>query len=325
MTRKHILIVFLTLTLLLSSCAKATSNKPPETTAPDITWDADPVPDKYPNPPVADNPPVETPEPTPPVVVPPVVDPPKTEVPAPVVPQPVDPMKLSNTEMSWYYTPNSKHQTPAVPSIAKTLLGKYSGYYVGTTTSKVIYLTFDEGYENGYTGKILDILKVNNVKAAFFVTKPYIIQNPELIKRMVNEGHIVGNHTSTHPSMPSKASDINAFKKEFTETETAFKNLTGVKMPMFFRPPMGKYSERSLYLTQSLGYKNIFWSFAHRDWLVDDQPSVETTKSRILNGVHNGEIMLLHAVSKSNTEALDSVIKTLKSQGYRFSSLNEMK
>ena len=231
---------------------------------------------------------------------------------------------LDNTKHGWGYKPNSEHKTPEMPSSIVDLLNKYSGYYVGDTSSKVIYLTFDEGYENGYTGQILDILKANDVKAAFFVTRPYIKGNADLIKRMAQEGHTVGNHTSHHPSMPDKTGDSEAFKKEFTDVEELYKELTGQDIPRFFRPPMGEFSEKSLAMTQQLGYKSIFWSFAHKDWLVDAQPDVSTTHTRVMNGSHNGEIMLLHAVSKSNTEALDSIIKDLKAQGYRFASLEEL-
>lgn len=233
--------------------------------------------------------------------------------------------KYSNADKGWYFTPNKTHTTPQLPANIIAMLKDHAGYYVGDTKSKVIYLTFDEGYENGYSSKILDILKANDVQAAFFVTRPYINQNKDLIKRMVAEGHIVANHTSTHPSMPSKATDYAAFQKEFTDTEKAFTSVTGQEMPKFFRPPMGKYSERSLFLTKELGYKSIFWSFAHRDWLVDDQPSVQATHDKVLGGAHNGAIYLLHAVSKSNTEALDSIIKDLKAEGYRFAPLTELK
>lgn len=237
---------------------------------------------------------------------------------------PPSPSEYSNTKRSWYYNPNKTHNVPEVPNDAKTMLKKYSGYYVGDTSSKVIYLTFDEGYENGYTPKILDILKENDVKAAFFVTKPYITQQKDLIKRMVDEGHTVGNHSSTHPSMPSKASNPESFKKEFADTAKAFKDVTGKDMPMFFRPPMGEYSEKSLKMTQELGYKSIFWSFAHKDWETDNQPGANVSHDRVINGVHNGAIILLHAVSKSNTEALDLIIKDLKAQGYTFKTLEDL-
>ena len=238
---------------------------------------------------------------------------------------PPDVSNLSNKLNGWYYKAGQNHNPPTVPQNINNLLAKYSGYYLGDTTQKVIYITFDEGYENGYTPKILDILKANNVKAAFFVTKHYITSSPDLVKRMVDEGHTVCNHSSKHLSMPSITGNANGFNNEFTDTEKAFKEITGQDMPKLFRPPMGEYSEKSLYMTQKLGYKSIFWSFAHKDWLVNDQPPVNVTHDKIINSSHNGEIMLLHAVSSSDTNALDSVIKDLKSMGYRFGTLDELK
>lgn len=235
-----------------------------------------------------------------------------------------DSANLDNSLKRWGFRPNNTHTTPEVSSAVKEMLKKYSGYYVGDTSSKVVYLTFDEGYENGYTGKILDVLRDNDVKAAFFVTRPYIKTEKDLIKRMVNEGHLVCNHTSHHPSMPSKTGNLDEFKKEFTETEDIFREVTGQEMPKYFRPPMGEYSEKSLYLTKELGYKTIFWSFAHVDWIVDKQPTVQQTHDIVMKRVHNGAIILLHAVSKSNTEALDSIIKDLKAEGYRFGTLDEL-
>jgi peptidoglycan-N-acetylmuramic acid deacetylase len=262
--------------------------------------------------------PVITPTPTPALEKPPVQNVDNIE-------PSTAPVSSDNVKRGWGYRTNSEHKTPEIPVEFQNLLNKYSSFYVGDTSSKVIYMTFDEGYENGYTGKILDILKANGVKAAFFVTRPYIKQNPELIKRMIQEGHIVGNHTSHHPSMPSKTGDEAAFNKEFTDVEALFKEVTGNEMPKFFRPPMGEFSEKSLEMTQKLGYYTIFWSFAHKDWLVDNQPTVQAAHDKILKHAHNGEIMLLHAVSKSNTEALDSVIKDLEAQGYRFAGLEELK
>ncbi|KMT22583.1 delta-lactam-biosynthetic de-N-acetylase [Clostridium cylindrosporum] len=235
-----------------------------------------------------------------------------------------DASSLSNKEIHWGYRPNKEFRTPEIVESVNELLKKYSGYFVGDTSSKKLYLTFDEGYENGYTGEILDILKANNVPAAFFVTKPYIEKEKDLINRMVNEGHIVGNHTSNHPAMPSVTDDEDKFNKEFTDTEESFKAVTGKDMPKFFRPPMGRYSEKSLYLTEKLGYKSVFWSFAHKDWEVNNQPSVEHTIKKIKGGMHNGCVILLHAVSESNTKALDSVIKDLKAEGYEFLSLDKL-
>lgn len=231
--------------------------------------------------------------------------------------------RLGTKKEGWYFV----RKPVGVPSDAsengKALLKKYNGYYLGDTSKKYIYLTFDEGYENGYTSKILDVLKENNVKACFFVTTPYIKSSKELIARMVEEGHIVGNHTTTHPSM-ADVSNFETFKKEITGCEEAFKAVTGKDMPKFFRPPMGEYNERSLYYTQTLGYKSIFWSFAYRDWVVTEQPTVEAAKKDILGHTHPGEVILLHAVSKTNTEILDSIIKEWKAQGYEIRSVEEL-
>ena len=155
------------------------------------------------------------------------------------------------------------------------------------------------------------------------MVKPYIIQNPEIIKRMNVEGHLVCNHSSHHPSMAS-ITDKEKFIKEFTEVEDAYKEITDSEMPKFFRPPMGKYSLTSLKQTKELGYKTIFWSFAYKDWIIDNQPSKEMAIKKITSGVHPGCIMLLHAVSKTNTHVLKDVITQLKNEGYEFKSLNDL-
>lgn len=232
-----------------------------------------------------------------------------------------DTSALSNAKQAWYYMPTKDNTPPKGNSSVD--LSKYSSYYLGNSTNKEIYLTFDEGYENGYSAKILDTLKEKNIKAAFFVTRPYILSSPELVKRMVEEGHIVGNHSAKHYSSPT-LSDAD-FMKEITDTEEAFKELTGVNMSKFFRPPMGEYSERTLALAHNMGYKSVFWSFAHRDWLTDNQPSVQETYNRVINNSHNGEIMLLHAVSSSNTAALGSIIDELKNRGFEFKTLYDLK
>ena len=224
-------------------------------------------------------------------------------------------------ELNWYYMAKGKGNVAEQPKESADFLKDCAGYYVGDTTQKVIYLTFDEGYENGNTGKILDILKEVEVPAAFFVTKPYIDSQPDLIKRMVNEGHIVGNHSVHHPSMAS-IHDKEKFKAEFTGVEEAYKNLIGSDMPKYFRPPMGKYSKQSLEMTKELGYKTIFWSFAFKDWLVNSQPSESYAIEKMTNGAHPGCIMLLHAVSITNTNVLKTVIESLKADGYVFKSLD---
>ena len=232
---------------------------------------------------------------------------------------------LNTKERDWFYIIKKDGTPSGIPDDVAQIIKKHNAYYLGNTEEKVIYLTFDEGYENGYTGKILDILKENDVKAAFFVVKPYITSNKDLIKRMADEGHLVCNHSNTHPSMAQTAlKGKEAFQKEFTDTEKAYEDLTGKKMAKYFRPPMGKYSELSLEYTKELGYKSIFWSFAYNDWDVNKQPSHDYAKKVLLERAHSGGIYLLHAVSKTNTEILDWWIKDAKSKGYRFATLDEL-
>lgn len=227
---------------------------------------------------------------------------------------------LPNDKKSWWFKRNSDHLPPGAQS--EIDIAKYDAYYLGNTKEKKIYLTFDEGYENGYTPKILDVLKEHNVKAAFFVTKPYIQSQPDLVKRMVEEGHIVGNHSVTHPSLPDKTDE--EVKHEILETARYFEEVTGTSMPLFFRPPAGEYSERTLQITKDLGYKTIFWSMAYKDWDVNNQPGKRAAYEHIVQNHHPGAIILLHAVSSSNTEALGDMLKYLRDQGYTFASLNEL-
>ncbi|MDY6011478.1 delta-lactam-biosynthetic de-N-acetylase [Clostridium sp.] len=228
-----------------------------------------------------------------------------------------------NSELNWYFVNRGKDTIPEAPKESATFLNDTSSFYLGDTSKKEIYLTFDEGYEKGNTEKILDILKEVDVKAAFFVVKPYIISEPDTVKRMEAEGHLVCNHTSHHPSMAS-IKDTEKFNNEFKEVEDAYKDLIGKDMPKYFRPPMGKYSKASLEKTKDLGYKTIFWSFAYRDWLVDNQPSPKDAVQKIKNGVHPGCIMLLHAVSDTNTKILKEVLTDLKNEGYEFKTLDEL-
>ncbi|MBE7039955.1 MAG: delta-lactam-biosynthetic de-N-acetylase [Ruminococcaceae bacterium] len=209
---------------------------------------------------------------------------------------------------------------PDIPEATKTLIKKYNAYYIDEG-SKNIYLTFDEGYENGYTSKILDVLKDNNVPAAFFITGPYLKNETELVKRMVKEGHVVGNHSVNHPSLPSVTSD-EELKNEIAGLSRQFKDMFGKDMK-YLRPPRGEYSERTLAITRDMGYTNVFWSFAYKDWEVNNQKGTEFAYQEILKGVHDGAVLLLHAVSKDNAEVLDSVIKELKNRGYVFKSLDE--
>lgn len=229
---------------------------------------------------------------------------------------------LKTNEIDWYIVPNKNNIPPEPNKIALNIFKNYSSYYIGNTEKKFLYLTFDEGYENGYTSQILDTLKKHNVCAAFFVVKPYIKTNPDLILRMVNEGHLVCNHSSNHPSM-AKITDIDKFKKELEDVEIEFTKITNKTMPKYFRPPMGKFSELSLKFTNDLGYKSIFWSFAYKDFDIKNQPSINKAETTIFQRIHNGSIILLHAVSKTNAEILDNIISNLKSQGYEFRSLTD--
>ena len=233
--------------------------------------------------------------------------------------------KLDNTERSWWYTPKKNGEIPLGPKEGMEYNKLYNGYYLGDTSKKYIYLTFDEGYENGYTPKILDVLYKENVKAAFFVTLPYIKEHPELVKRMIDEGHVVGNHSATHPSMAQKATQgREVFNKELLDVEKEFKKVTGRDIDKFFRPPMGIFSETSMSYTNLLGYKSIYWSFAYGDYDENKQPDPVEAKNLIIERTHNGGIYLLHAMSKTNTGILEELIEYWKSQGFEFRSLYEI-
>ena len=228
---------------------------------------------------------------------------------------------------NWYCVRNSEHkQPPAAPELR--FVEEYGGFYVDKkhgdgVEDKVIYLTFDAGYENGNVEKILDILKEEEVTGAFFVLSNLIRKNPELVKRMADDGHTVCNHTSTHKDM-STVSSIEEFKAEAESLESLYAELTGYTMPKFFRYPEGRFSEQSMKYADELGYKSIFWSFAYADWDNAKQPSGEAAKKKIMDNIHNGEVMLLHPTSATNAAILGDVIKELKAQGYRFGTLDEL-
>ena len=221
----------------------------------------------------------------------------------------------------WGILRQPNNQTPRADPGANEVLTKYGGKYVGDTEQKIIYLTFDEGYENGYTPQILDTLRDNNVKAAFFITGPYLKEHQDLVRRMVEEGHTVGNHTIHHPSLPEK-SDAE-IEEEILGLERAFTEKFGAKMK-FLRPPKGEYSERSLSVTSKLGYCNLFWSFAYDDWHRDKIRGPEYAFNMVMKNLHNGEIMLLHAVSKDNADALNMIIKGVRANGYEFGNVESL-
>ena len=202
-------------------------------------------------------------------------------------------------------------------------LKKLDAAYIGDTAKKVLYLTFDAGYENGCTAKILDTLKKHNVKAAFFLVGNYIEKNADLVRRMVEEGHIVANHTMHHYDM-SKIADKAAFTKELQDLEVLYKEVTGQEMPKFYRPPQGIYSEENLKMAQELGYKTVFWSLAYVDWNNDAQPTKEQAFAKLLPRTHDGAVVLLHSTSKTNAEILDELLSKWKEMGYSFGSVEDL-
>ena len=212
---------------------------------------------------------------------------------------------------------------PPVGTAGSAQLAKYDAVYLGDTAEKVIYLTFDAGYENGCTAKILDTLKVHSVPAAFFLVGNYMEKNADLVRRMVEEGHIVGNHTMHHPDM-SKLADKETFSKELTELEDLFRQVTGKELPKYYRPPQGIYSEENLKMAQELGYKTVFWSLAYVDWQNDKQPTAEYAFSKLLPRTHNGAVVLLHSTSATNAKILDELLTKWKDMGYRFETLDEL-
>jgi len=228
---------------------------------------------------------------------------------------------LSNKKHAWGFVRKKDEVRPEFSKAYIDVLEDYEGIYAGNSEQKVIYLTFDEGYENGYTASILDTLKEKNCPATFFVTKPYVKQNQELVKRMIDEGHIVGNHTVNHPSMP-EVTDDSKLKSEITGLHDYVKDLFDFDME-FLRPPKGEYSERTVAISKDLGYRTVLWSSAYDDWDVKKQGRLEYARGMILNYVHNGCVMLLHAVSKDNTELLGEVIDEIRNRGYEIKPLSE--
>ena len=202
-------------------------------------------------------------------------------------------------------------------------LARYDAAYLGDTSKKVLYLTFDAGYENGCTEKILDVLKKHQVPGAFFLVGNYIEKNPDLVRRMVDEGHIVGNHTMHHPDM-SKLGEKAAFQKELTQLEDAFRSVTGKELPKYYRPPQGIYSEENLKMAKELGYKTVFWSLAYVDWNNDAQPTREQAFSKLLPRVHDGAVVLLHSTSRTNGEILDELLTKWEAMGYTFESIDKL-
>ncbi len=223
---------------------------------------------------------------------------------------------------NWGLSFREAGKTP-VGNATKDFLAKYDSYFVGNEEEKVIYLTFDAGYENGNTGKILDALKKHEVPAAFFLVGNYIDREPELVLRMRDEGHTVGNHTLSHPDMSAIESE-EKFAAQLSGLSEKYKNVCGEEMKKFYRPPQGKFSEKNLAMAQKLGYKTVFWSLAYVDWYDDKQPSREEAMKKLTERIHPGAIVLLHSTSRTNAEVLDELLAKWKDMGYRFESIENL-
>lgn len=230
--------------------------------------------------------------------------------------------KYSNTKKSWYIMRRDKHKVSGGAETASKLKKYNAYYYDNKTKEKVMYICFDCGYENGYTKGILDVLKKHDAKASFFVTKAFVNSETKLCKRMKKEGHVVGNHTMNHPSIPTIS--ISRLKSEVTGLEELFEEKTGYELDKFIRPPMGQFSNRTLKVLKDMGYTSIFWSLTYMDYDVNKQPGKSYVVNHFKKYYHKGAITLTHNISKSNAEALDEVLTFLEGKGYRFATLEEL-
>ncbi len=221
----------------------------------------------------------------------------------------------------WGYKKNNNHQPPEVGKYGD-ILEDNGGYYLDKSGEKVIYLTFDNGYEQGYTGKILDVLKKRDVPAAFFVTGHYVESSPELVKRMVEEGHIVGNHSYHHPDFTKLSKQ--KMKEELDKLQTAVAKISDQKTMQYVRPPKGTFTEQSIKWANELGYIHMFWSLAFVDWNTNSQKGWQSAYQQVIDQVHPGAVILLHTVSEDNAEALEYMIDDMRKQGYTFKSLDDL-
>lgn len=231
-------------------------------------------------------------------------------------------LAVSSSDGNWGLSFQQEGKPPVANATAD-YLKQFHAYYARETDEKVLYLTFDAGYENGNTETILNALKKHQAPATFFLVGNYLETSPELVKRMVDEGHTVGNHTYHHPDM-SRISTKESFNQELTDLEALYQQVTGQTMKKYYRPPQGKYSESNLRMAQELGYATFFWSLAYVDWYEDKQPTHEEAFKKLLGRIHPGAIVLLHSTSKTNAEILDELLTKWEEMGYRFASLDEL-
>ena len=234
----------------------------------------------------------------------------------------VNSSSIISSKESWGLSFPTEGQTP-VGNATMEELKAYNVFYADDTDEKIIYLTFDAGYENGNTSAILDALKKHQVPATFFVVGSFLSSNPELIRRMTDEGHTVANHTYSHPDM-SKISTREAFQKELTQVENLYSEITGCEMVKYYRPPQGVYSEENLKMANDMGYRTFFWSLAYVDWYENRQPTKEQAFDKLLKRIHPGAIVLLHSTSSTNAKILDELLTRWEEMGYSFRSLSEL-
>ena len=228
---------------------------------------------------------------------------------------------VSRDNYEWGLSFQEENQPP-VPNLSAEELAPYNAHYYAPEAGKRLYLTFDAGYENGNTAAILDALKKHNAPGAFFVVGPYIRDYPDLVKRMVEEGHIVGNHSWHHPNMTRKSQE--EFAQELALVEEQFRETVGQEMEKFYRPPEGKFSDDNLQWAQDLGYCTVFWSLAYVDWNTENQPTAEQAFSKLIPRTHDGAVVLLHSTSSTNAAILDELLTRWEEMGYTFGSLREL-
>ncbi|MFC7373611.1 delta-lactam-biosynthetic de-N-acetylase [Fictibacillus iocasae] len=229
---------------------------------------------------------------------------------------------LSTERHEWYFEKRGGEQPPVTDRKFYSLMEKYGTIFIGDTSKKEIYLTFDNGYENGYTDDVLNVLREKKVPAAFFVTGQFMKTDPDLIKRMADEGHIVGNHTFHHPDMTSISKE--RLKTELQKVKSRYQEITGKSEMMYVRPPKGVFSENSVAFSKEQGYTHVFWSLAFPDWDTNRQRGWQYSYNQIMKQIHPGAILLLHTVSKDNSDALSKVIDDVRKRGYQFKSLDEL-
>lgn len=246
---------------------------------------------------------------------------------APILVSAIMTASAGSAESHWYIKKNDSNSQPTIPS-EFAYIEDYGGYYIDrehgdSCTEKVIYLTFDAGYENGNIEKVLDVLKKHNATGTFFILENLIKRNTDLVKRMFDECHTVANHTLKHKNM-AKVTDRAIFEEELYGLEKLCLELTGNKMSRLYRPPEGSFSKDNMKILNDMGFKTVFWSYAYADWDNNKQPAPDVALAKLLAHVHNGEILLLHPTSATNAEIIDEFLTQLKKQGYRFGSLEEL-